>query len=71
MNFRPYFREMIQELKQDFELILFGLNYQFVDKIVEVLEKDEKLFDHVIKKDMLTYNKSIDYFILDMNILTG
>lgn len=28
------------DLKQDFEIILFGSNYQYFDKIVETLTKD-------------------------------
>lgn len=63
---------MLFDLKQHFEIILFGSNYQFVDKIVETLQKDgEPLFDYVIKKDMLFYTKNIDYYILDLNILLG
>ena len=60
------------DLKQDFEIILFGSNYQYFDKIVETLTKDgEQLFDYVIKKDMLFYTRNIDYYILDLNILLG
>ena len=72
MNYRPFLKEMLSDLKQDFEIILFGSNYQYVDKIVETLVKDgEPLFDYVIKKEMLVYTKNIDYYILDLNILLG
>jgi hypothetical protein len=66
-------REMLSDLKQDFEIVLFGSNYQFVEKILEVMNKDspEPLYDQLIKKDMLFYTKDLDYFILDLNVLLG
>ena len=71
LNLRPYLKEMLQELRQDYEIIVFGSNYQYADKIIETVQKDEVYFDYVIKKEMISYVKNIDKNILDLNILLG
>ena len=42
MNFRPYLKEMLSELKQDFELILMGTKDQkYVEGVAAKLQKEE------------------------------
>lgn len=35
------------------------------------MSKEDRYFEHVLYKDYLYYNKEIDYYIMDLNILLG
>lgn len=66
--------EMLSQLKEDFEIILFSSKNsgKYVEKVVEAIEKEnEKYFDHVISIEDMYYYKDIDFYILDLNILMG
>ncbi len=72
LSYRSYLIEMLSQLKQDFELILFSSknSIKYVEKVAEAIEKDnEKYFDHLIGIDEMYYFKDIDFYILDLNIL--
>ncbi len=63
---------MLSELKQDFELILFSSNIEkYTHKVAEALQDKDVYFDHIVYKDLLYYNKEMDYHIMDLNILLG
>lgn len=70
--YRSYMLEMLSQLKEDFEIILFSSknSSKYVEKVVEAIEKDnDKLFDHVISTEDMYYYKDIDFYILDLNVL--
>ena len=47
--FRPYLDQMLKVLKKHFELIIFtAAQHDYATKIVEMLEKDGPIFDHVL-----------------------
>eukprot|EP00347_Sterkiella_histriomuscorum_P013290 403365282 len=72
LSYRTYLLEMLSQLKEDFEIILFSSknSYKYVEKVVEAIEKDnEKYFDHVISTEDMYYYKDIDFHILDLNVL--
>ncbi|CDW91070.1 nli interacting factor-like phosphatase family protein [Stylonychia lemnae] len=72
LSYRSYLIEMLSQLKEDFELILFSSknSLKYVEKVAEALEKDnEKFFDHIICIDDMYYYKDIDFYILDLNVL--
>ena len=72
LNYRPYMKDMLAELKQDFELILFASNYEkYVQKIAGAIQKEEQYFDFIISKDNLFYNQEIDFHVIDLNVLLG
>jgi TFIIF-interacting CTD phosphatase-like protein len=64
---------MLTELKKnDFELILFSSNNaNCLEQVAATLQKDEPLFDFLINKDHLHFDRELDLHILDLNILLG
>ena len=53
--FRPYLFEFLQEMKSLFELILFSSNTpEYVDPIVNLIQKDQKYFDYVLYRHHIT-----------------
>ncbi|CDW72087.1 nli interacting factor-like phosphatase family protein [Stylonychia lemnae] len=72
LSYRPYLKEMLGELKDDFELILMGTkDQQYVEKIAATLQKDEQYFDFLINKEMLYTHPDLGHHTLDLNILLG
>ena len=63
---------MLSELKKDFELILFSQqSSKHLEQVAATIQKDEQLFDYVINKDQLHFDRELDLHILDLNILLG
>jgi len=64
---------MLTELKKnDFELIMFSQNNsKYLEQVAAAISKDEPLFDFLINKDQLYFEKELDLHILDLNILTA
>lgn len=64
---------MLTELKKnDFELIMFSQNNsKYIEQVAAAISKDEPLFDFLINKDQLYFEKELDLHILDLNILTA
>jgi TFIIF-interacting CTD phosphatase-like protein len=63
---------MLLELRADFEIILFSSNIEkYTTKVVSAIQKEVEMFDHVIYKDQLLYNKDLDYYSVDLNVLLG
>ena len=74
LSYRSYLLDMLSQLKDDFEIILFSAknSQKYVDKVVEALEgSGGKYFDHIISTEDMYYLQDIDYYILDLGILTG
>eukprot|EP00347_Sterkiella_histriomuscorum_P008277 403345696 len=72
LNYRPYLKEMLMELKQDYELILFGSKEtQYIEQIGATLQKDEQIFDYLIPREMLYTHKDSGVQSLDLSILLG
>ena len=54
LKFRPYMKEMLTELKQNFELILFSTQgRKYIERVGKAIEKDEQFFDFYIAKEEL------------------
>ena len=65
-------KEMLQELKQDFELILFSTQTRrYIERVGKTIEKEEAFFDHYIAREELFLIQEIQYYVLDLNILLG
>lgn len=64
---------MLTELKKnDFELMMFSQNNsKYLEQVAAAISKDEPLFDFLINKDQLYFEKELDLHILDLNILTA
>lgn len=64
---------MLSELKKsDFEIILFSShNSKYLEQVAATIQKDEPLFDFLINKDQLHFDRELDLHILDLNILLG
>ena len=63
-------KEMLQELKEHYELILMSnQNLKYVQRVVKSFEKDEKFFEYYITKEDLFLIPDIKYYVCDLNIL--
>ena len=52
-------REMLSELKKHYELILFTASQSdYANKVIDVIEKDEKYFDHRLVHDDCLLSKN-------------
>lgn len=53
LNYRPYLREMLSELKKnDFELMMFSShNAKYLEQVAATIQKDEPFFDFLINKE--------------------
>jgi len=70
ISFRPYLRDMLRQLKQDFELILFTSGQRdYANKIIDLIEKDEKFFDFRLTKDDCLHCKNLDVHVKDLKVL--
>lgn len=60
--FRPGLFDFLREMKSLYELIIFssGVN-DYVDAIVEIIEKDGKFFDHILYRTHLSFDKKGEY----------
>ena len=76
ISYRSYMLEMLTELSNDFELILFSTSnsQKFVTKVLEALNKgNEKypFFDHTVSNEDTFHFKDIDFNILDLKAFIG
>ena len=59
--FRPGLLEFLQKMKSIYELILFSFGRkQYVDYILSIIEKKEKIFEYVLYREHASYEKG-DY----------
>jgi TFIIF-interacting CTD phosphatase-like protein len=74
ITYRTYLIQMLTELKQDFEIILFSCknSQKYVQRVAEAVEKgNDKYFDHLMCVEDMFYFADIDFNILDLNVLLG
>ena len=70
LQYRPYMREMLAELKPDFELVLFSTQgRRYIERIAKTIEKDERFFDFYIAKEELFLIQDIQYNVIDLEVL--
>ena len=65
---RPFLHEFLSKMKKIYELILFSYEIQeYVDPIVDLIEKKEKYFEHRLYKQHTKFNGK--YYIKDLSRL--
>ena len=65
---RPFLHEFLSKMKKIYELILFSYEIQeYVDPIVDLIEKKEKYFEHRLYKQHTKFNGK--YYIKDLSKL--
>ncbi len=68
MILRPFLHEFLSKMKKIYELILFSYEIQeYVDPIVDLIEKKEKYFEHRLYKQHTKFNGK--YYIKDLSKL--
>ena len=56
--FRPGLLEFLHQMKQIYELVLFSLGTkEYVDAVLNIIEKNEKFFDHVLYRQHAIFEK--------------
>ena len=66
---RPYLHEFLHDMKSIYELIIFSENSQeYVQPIIDLIEKKEKYFDYVICKQFISYDSN-GHKIKDISLL--
>ena len=66
---RPGLNTFLHKMKKIFELILFtSASHDYVDPIVNFIEKDEKFFDYILYRKHLSYDEKGEYF-KNLNLL--
>ena len=66
---RPYLHEFLHDMKSIYELIIFSENTQeYVQPIIDLIQKKEKYFDYVICKPFISYD-SDGHEIKDISLL--
>ena len=70
VSYRPWLKELLTELKPDFELILYsGGTQPNTLKLVEGISKEENYFDFILSQPECSYYQQLDYYIRDLNVL--
>ena len=65
---RPGLLEFLHKMKQIFELVLFSLGTcDYVNKIVNIIEKKEKFFEYILYRQHATFNDNI--YIKNLSLL--
>jgi hypothetical protein len=66
---RPYLYEFLHDMKSLYELIIFSENSQeYVQPIIDLIQKKEKYFDYVICKQFISYDTN-GHEIKDISLL--
>ena len=66
---RPGLNSFLHNMKKIYELILFtSATHEYVDPIVNFIEKDEKYFDYILYRKHLSYDEKGEYF-KNLNLL--
>ena len=70
VQLRPFALTMLQRLKPHFELIIFNnAPADYTNKLVSLLEKEEKFFSHVLSGDDCKTNQYLVAEVKDLTIL--
>ena len=66
---RPGLKSFLHNMKKIYELILFtSATHEYVDPIVNYIEKDEKYFDYILYRKHLSFDEKGEYF-KNLNLL--
>ena len=66
---RPGLKEFLHRMKKIYELILFtSATHDYVDPIVNFIEKDEKYFDYILYRRHLSFDEKGEFF-KNLNLL--
>jgi CTD small phosphatase-like protein 2 len=70
---RPYLKEVLRELRKEFELILFTSGSRaYANAIInEVIEENDDFFDYVITREHCLVDKKNGITVKDLDILMG
>lgn len=73
MKSRPYLKEILRELRKEFELVLFtsGSRAYATSMISEVIEENDDFFDYVLTREHCLVDKKNGITVKDLEILMG